>query len=38
MHASVWVTKPMRAMKVKVETSVAEGIDARLGASAKGLR
>ena len=30
MPASVWVLKPERVMKVKVETSVAEGIDARI--------
>ena len=29
MHASVWVLKPERVMKVKVETSVVEGTDAR---------
>ena len=29
MPASVRVKKPLRAMKVKVETSVVEGIDAR---------
>ena len=30
--------KPERVMKVKVETSVVEGIDARTRASAKDLR
>ena len=38
MHASVWVFKPERVMKVKVETSVVEGTDARTGAFAMDLR
>ena len=29
MPASVWVSKPERVMKVKVEISVMESIDAR---------
>jgi hypothetical protein len=38
MHASVWVIKPERVMKVKVEIPVVGSIDARTRTSVTDLR